>query len=379
MDNKNKAIAIGVGALALGGIAYAIYKATRGSTPPPPDHTCSDPNQYWNGTECVDKPIDPTIPIECELGYHPNEDNTACVPDMVAGAYNWSSKGFGINSASVEPDAYGAHNAIVNIEAPFTPSLFYTAPTGYQEICTRSANFESLGPEIYFNVQFAFGHIIDLADYIGYGTYHDVMTVEENGGVWSQGSLSADPTIKKNEVYKFGNKIFYPENFMAGEYPQSPNYIRAWHCVYGLTEGYMTYWSRLLRIDKSLYGAGDFIRPYITWGTSFPDTPNPIATQFFIHPWYRGSTNVQIWNPVTGQYEDEPGTYLGSDYLDMAVIIVEETAKPGDEWNRNGPLWVRGYRLIPNVAKLGNRDVYTQPLAGVTSRPPNAVLYKNNM
>jgi hypothetical protein len=79
MKDKNKAIAIAAGALALGGIAYAIYKATRKPNLPP---SCEDVNgvpYYWNGVACV--PVDG--PLECAVGYHPNADNTGCIPNEV--------------------------------------------------------------------------------------------------------------------------------------------------------------------------------------------------------------------------------------------------------------------------------------------------------
>jgi len=96
MDDKSKkTLGIALGGLAVVGAVFGIYKLTKNK---PDDHICSTgyhwdgtacvldvhtcpTGQHWDGMACIDDPIDPEEPITCATGYHPNEANTACVPD----------------------------------------------------------------------------------------------------------------------------------------------------------------------------------------------------------------------------------------------------------------------------------------------------------
>jgi hypothetical protein len=81
--DKKKAIALGlIGVGSALGLGYLLTRVFKGDEGP---HICPT-GQHWDGIACVDDPVDPTDPIECAEGYHPNADNTACIPDDTEGA-----------------------------------------------------------------------------------------------------------------------------------------------------------------------------------------------------------------------------------------------------------------------------------------------------
>ena len=193
MDDKNKkALGIGLGALALLGLGIGLSKMRGGGT----GHTCSA-TQYWNGSACVDKPVD-SEPLVCAPGWHPNATNTACEKDIVAGNNTESGLPIVMNIKRVTT-AYG--NII--------PKQIDIGETFYGWIYLLNNNVYALG-DGYQNPRknewdFGDGTIVDLTKggsgvhtYAEYGAYVIKNTFEDAGG--NTGFISREIILTKDGI-----------------------------------------------------------------------------------------------------------------------------------------------------------------------------------
>ena len=209
MDDKNKkAIGIGLGALALVGLGIGLSKMRRGggdSGRP----TCSA-TQYWNGTACVDKPDDPTEPLVCGEGYHPNATNTACEQDTAVGNNTESGLPIIMNIKRAT-NAYG--NIIpkqIDVGETFYGWVYLVGvPWSYQDDYQPFTVYSQYGVNQLAPKKnewdFGDGTIVDLAKggsgvhtYSDYGTYVIKNSYEDAGG--NIGSISREIILTESGI-----------------------------------------------------------------------------------------------------------------------------------------------------------------------------------
>ena len=339
MDNKNKTIAIGVGALAIGGIAYAIYKATRG-----------------NGSGGVIHPSTITEGGDTPPGLVWDESTETYIKITPESDFKILSVSATPTSVSIKVDA--PEGKIFNV----IYALGHWYPTIYEQTCFNCGGSGLCPPDKYTPnekvcCEIVNGEATDKCVFChGTGMYSPIDALQPVNFNWG-GIYHKPPEIWWGcgwwDNIKFSQGTFVPEVDLFMDLGSWGSLASMWYPYGNFTSGaYMTGFAEWAKLNGQIQGLSTDGRANPPFPASEKFSLPPRITNVVCEPgYYFGEGNRCIY----GTAPEDPIPNVGSTF-DLCVLLYEHIGAGGSPTQ---PLELRDYVIIPNAIVLGAPDPTT--------------------